>query len=198
LTLREQIGQDNVRQALSLFVQLSMPNSTLICSDLTEMLALAERIEVRALLKDLSFSDKYLFTCAPVSSVDAVIDIYMDWITAYCKGEVTVLKKESLNRFSHHLHTNNDSILNEAENCVKMLVLYHWLARKKPDYFPSLTICEELREQVNAFIENSLKKKGLHRKCSGCSKALPAHHIHKMCDRCFRAERWLWEEDEYF
>ncbi len=187
--LREQIGYDSIKSTLSLFVQLSKPNSILICSDLTEMLELAEQIERRAHLNSLSFSDKYVFISAPLSSTERLIEIYISWLTSYSKGIPVTFQKGAFSEFPRHSSTNDDSVLNKAENCVKMLMLYHWLARKKSEHFPSLTICEELREQVNTFIENSLKKKGLHRKCHSCSMKLPVHHVHKICDKCFRIKR---------
>lgn len=187
--IREQIGCDSIKSTLSLFVQLSQPNSILICSDLTEMLKLAQQIEMKAQLKSLSFSDKYVFITAPISSTEMLIEIYISWLTSYSKGIPVTFQKGAFSQFPRHSSTNDDSILNEAENCVKMLVLYHWLARKKSEFFPSLIICEELREQVSTFIENSLKKKGLHRKCPSCSMKLPVHHVHKICDNCFRNKR---------
>ncbi|MBI5274343.1 MAG: hypothetical protein HY860_04730 [Chlamydiales bacterium] len=190
--LREQIGHDSIKKALTLFVQLSTPGSILICSDLTEMLELAEHIEIRPQLGSLSFSDKYMFICAPLSSTETLLKTYMSWLTSYSKGNSVTFQKGSFSQFSRHSSTNDDSVLNEAENCVKMLTLYHWLARKKSEHFPCLTMCEELREQVNTFIESSLKKKGFHRKCQSCSIKLPIHHMHKICDRCFRNKRVLW------
>ena len=196
--LREQIGCGSIKSTLSLFVQLSKPNSILICSDLTEMLELAEQIEMRNQLGSLSFSDKYVFITAPVSSTEMLIKIYISWLISYSRGIPVTFQKGSFNEFSRHSSTNDDSVLNKAENCVKMLMLYHWLARKKSEHFPSLTICEELREQVNTFIENSLKKKGLHRKCPSCSMKLPVHHVHRICDKCFRTERILRAPTKYF
>lgn len=186
--LREQIGNDNIKSSLSLFAQLSKSDSILICSDLSDMLQLAEQIEMRTKLKKLPFSDKYVFITAPVSS-DSLISTYMTWLISYSKGIPVTFKKGAFGKFSQNSSTNDDSVLNEAENCAKMLMLYHWLGRKKSKHFPSLTICDELREQVNAFIENSLKKKGLHRKCPSCSMKLPVHHMHKICDRCYRNKR---------
>lgn len=159
LVLREKIGYDSIKKALSLFIQLSTPESILICSDLTEMLKLAEQIEIRPKLNSLSFSDKYAFITAPVSSSEILLQTYMSWLSSYSRGIPVALKKSAFSQFSRHSATNDDSILNEAENCVKMLVLYHWLARKKSEHFPNLKECEELKEQVNVFIENSLKKK---------------------------------------
>ena len=196
--IKEQLGTESIKRALSLFAKLSKPDSILICSDLTEMLLLAEHIEILHDLNDLSFIDKYTFISAPVPSTEDLRNTYISWLISYAEGIPVTLQERDFSRFAHHLSTNNDRVLNKAENCVKMLVLYHWLARRKPEHFPSLNICEELRKQVNTFIENSLKKKGLHRKCPSCSNKLPVDHFHKICDNCYRRNRISWEDDLFF
>ena len=187
--LRGQIGGNNIKSAISLFTQLSKSNSTIVCSDLSEMLGLADRIENHSLLAAMSFSDKYLFACAPVSSTDLIGDQFAEWLVSYSKKTPIQLGEEDYRAYTHAGGTIEDTVLNRAENCVKILTLYHWLARKKFDYFPSLEKCEELREKINAFIETSLKKRGLHRKCSQCSRKIPLHQIHKICNDCYRSKR---------
>jgi ATP-dependent RNA helicase SUPV3L1/SUV3 len=187
--LREQIGNNNIKNALSLFTQLSKTNSTLVCSDLSEMIDLAGNIELRSQLAELPFVDKYVFICAPVSATDMVMEKYVEWLVSYSKKTPVLLRKEEFRTYTREGSTSEDSVLNHAENCVKMLTLYHWLARKKPEYFPSLEICEEIRDEINGFIENSLKKRGLHRKCPECFRKMPVHHVHKLCDECFKGSR---------
>lgn len=187
--LRDQMGGNSIQSAISLFSQLSNVKSTIVCSDLTEMLGLAARIETIAPLAALSFQDKYLFTCAPVSATDIVIAEYIDWLVSYSSKIPVELQEQHYQSYTKNGSTSEDAILNNAENCVKILTLYHWLARKKKEYFPSLERCEELREKINTFIENSLKRKGLHRKCPVCQKKMAIHHVHKVCDDCFRAKR---------
>jgi hypothetical protein len=125
LALRERVGHDNIKSALSLFAELSNPNSILTCSDLAEMLKLAEQIEIRPKLKGLSFSDKYAFICAPVPSTEMLINMYMSWLVSYSRGIAVTFKKNAFPEFSRHSRTKDESILNKAENCVKMLTLYH-------------------------------------------------------------------------
>jgi ATP-dependent RNA helicase SUPV3L1/SUV3 len=187
--LREQLGNNSIKNALSVFAQLSKPNSILVCSDLAEMIELAGSIEMRGQLAELSFPDKYLFVCAPVSATDIVMEKYMEWLISYSKRIPIVLNEDQFSIYTNGGSTSEDSVLNHAENCVKVLTLYHWLARKKETYFPSLQECEQLRDKINTFIESSLKKKGLHRKCPECSRKMPVHHIHKVCDECFRGRR---------
>jgi hypothetical protein len=184
--LQGQIRDNSIKSALSLFVQLSRANSIIVCSDLTEMLSLADRIEGTRALSSLSFSDKYIFTCAPVSINDEVIQDFIAWVISYSRQIPVELREGDYQAFLSAKSTSEDSLLNAAENEVKSLTLYHWLARKKRLYFPSLEKCEDLRDRMNTFIENSLKRKGLHRKCPHCSKKMPLHHMHKLCDACFR------------
>ncbi len=187
--LRDQIGGNNIKSAISLFTQLSQSNSTIVCSDLDEMLGIAEKLEMIGPLSEMSFSDKYLFTCAPVSATDAIMDVFVEWLVSYSKKIPIILEQERYKAFISDGSTSEDSILNFAENSVKTLTLYHWLARKKREYFPSLELCEELRDQINTFIENSLKRRGLHRKCPECSRKMPLHHIHKLCNECHRGKK---------
>ena len=185
--LRQQLGDQSIKNALMLFSQLSNQKSFLVCSDLEEMLGIAARIESSVDLSQLSFSDKYLFVCAPVSSTDVVIDSFLSWLLSYSRNQTIQLFFEQYSLFVQTESTSEDRILNSAENAVKILTLYHWLARKKPDHFPSMETCEDLRDQINLFIENSLKRKGLHKKCGSCGRKLPLYHHFKICDFCYRS-----------
>jgi ATP-dependent RNA helicase SUPV3L1/SUV3 len=187
--LRAQIGGNNIKSAMSLFSQLSKPHSTIVCSDLEEMLGLADRIEITPPLAALSFSDKYLFTCAPVSATDMIVERFIDWLTSYSKQKPVLLSDDDYQNYTRNGSTSEDTVLNYAENSVKILTLYHWLARKKKEYFPSIEKCEELREKINTFIENSLKRRGLHRKCPECSKKMSLHQTHKVCNDCYRSRK---------
>lgn len=185
--LRDQIGNSSIKNALLLFSKLGNSESVLKCSDLAEMMAVAERIENLEALSRLSFAEKYLFTCAPVSSNDKAMEIYIRWLIHYAKENAIDLEENDYRLYMSQPNTSDDSILNEAEINVKILTLYHWLARKKPSSFPSWELCEFLRERINAFIENSLKKKGLHKKCTQCGKQLSIHHHFRICDACHKA-----------
>lgn len=185
--LCDQLGGPNIKNAISLFSQLSQANSTIACSDLSEMIGLAERIEMIEPLSRLSFKDKYLFICAPVSVTDTIIQEYINWLVSYSKDMPVELNDGKYRNYISQGSTTEDSILNDAEICVKVLTLYHWLARKRPEHFPSLEKCEDLREQINTFIENSLKRRGLHRKCTQCKRKLSLHHSFKICNDCYRS-----------
>ncbi|NBU20495.1 hypothetical protein EBS43_03625 [bacterium] len=184
--LRQQLGDQSIKNAITLFSQLSNQKSVLVCSDLEEMLGLADRIEASSQLSQLSFTDKYLFVCAPVSTTDVVIESFLSWLVSYSKNSPVNLYSEQYSLFIQTESTSEDRILNSAENSVKILTLYHWLARKKPEHFPSMEICEALRGQINLFIENSLKRRGLHKKCVKCSRKLPLYHNFKICDSCYQ------------
>ncbi len=185
--LSEQIGGNNIKNSIVLFSQLSKPNSTIVSSDLSEMIGLADKIEMISPLATLSFSDKYLFVCAPVSATDMVIEGYVEWLTSYSKQTPVELSEDRFRAYTQNGSTSEDRTLNDAENCVKILTLYHWLARKRIDFFPSIELCEDLRDQINTFIENSLKRKGLHRKCPQCGRKMALHMMHKTCSECFKS-----------
>jgi ATP-dependent RNA helicase SUPV3L1/SUV3 len=187
--LCEQIGSPNIRSAIALFSQLSRNQSIIVCSDLSEMLGIAEKLEMIEPLAALPFADKHLFTCAPVSSTDGVLGLFIEWLISYSKKIPVALNTGHFRVFTTQGSTSEDLILNQAENAVKTLTLYHWLSRKKSEFFPDFEACEELRSQINRFIENSLKRKGLHKKCPQCQKKLPLRFMHRVCDDCFHAAR---------
>jgi hypothetical protein len=67
----------------------------------------------------------YLF-CAPVSATDFVIDSYVKWLISYSRDVPIHLRAEDYADFRKEGSTNDDRILNFAENSVKTLTLYHW------------------------------------------------------------------------
>jgi ATP-dependent RNA helicase SUPV3L1/SUV3 len=48
--------------------------------------------------------------------------------------------------------------LRDAEDYLKTLTVYAWLAYRYPDVFTRIEDCENSRESVNAFVERSLRR----------------------------------------
>ncbi len=193
--LSDRIGNQSVRDAFALFGKLNPARSHLVCADLNEILNIATKIESNSALASLSFAEKYLFTCAPVSSENTVSSQFIRWLSSYAKQVPILLDEQEFAHYVQNASTLDDLELNGAENKVKILTLYYWLARKKPAHFPSVEVCNNLRTTINSFIENSLKRKGLFKRCTNCSKKLSLHYVYKICESCFSARR---ESYDYF
>jgi ATP-dependent RNA helicase SUPV3L1/SUV3 len=182
--LNQQLASTDIKVAITLFASLGNHGEQLICSTLKDMLEIADKIEGSKILSRLSFSDKHVFTCAPVSTGDTM-DAFTDWLKGYCNKIPMSLNEAKYGTFLSGGHASDDGVLNHAENCVKTLTVYHWLSRKKVTSFPDLDRCEDFREKINTYIENSLKKKGMHRRCENCGTKIAMAHKHKICDKCF-------------
>jgi ATP-dependent RNA helicase SUPV3L1/SUV3 len=89
--------------------------------------------------------------------------------------------------FSHGAATGSME-LRRAEDYLKTLTVYAWLAYRYPQTFGRIDDCQEKREIVNAFIERSLRA-GVVRRCSTCKKKLPAIHPYRQCEECFQKSK---------
>jgi ATP-dependent RNA helicase SUPV3L1/SUV3 len=181
--LSEKLGTENIHTAIELFANLGNRGEQLVCSTLKEMLAIAAKIEYSQTLAAMSFRDKHLFTCAPVS-VGETMDHYLNWLKSYCKKSYIDLHESHYLNYINGGSAKDDDSLNRAENCVKILTVYHWLARKKSVEFPDLEKCEDYRDKINTYIEQSLKSKTPPRKCR-CGAKLAMSYKHKQCQACY-------------
>jgi ATP-dependent RNA helicase SUPV3L1/SUV3 len=87
-----------------------------------------------------------------------------------------------------HSAASGQMELRRAEDYLKTLTVYAWLAYRYPKVFPRIEDCQSRRETVNAFVERSLRS-GAIRRCSSCGTKLPAGHAHKTCEKCFAKRR---------
>ncbi len=74
----------------------------------------------------------------------------------------------------------------DAEDRVKEISLYLWLAYRFDAFFPDTVLAGRWRETLNRFIENSLKKSEFLPRCSQCANVLPLDSRYRLCQRCFR------------
>jgi len=74
----------------------------------------------------------------------------------------------------------------DAEDRVKEISLYLWLAYRFADYFVDTEKARTWRGTLNGFIENSLKKSEFVPRCRQCTKPLPLNSEYAICQSCFR------------
>lgn len=89
-------------------------------------------------------------------------------------------------RFSHEA-AQHQLELRDAEDYLKTLTVYAWLAYRYPDIFTRIEECEERRESVNAFVERSLRGM-MGRRCTSCGVALPKDFGFPICNACHAAK----------
>ncbi len=181
--IKEQVGRPiNLFEAISIFSKLQSNDFTSF--DLTEALELGHRIEDDKLLSHLSMQEKYSFIFAPVSN-NSLMDYYLSHLRNYAQQIVTRLAEKGIKPLLDQKYTTTDEELHLAEMYVKKLTIYRWLARKQPKMFPDLIDAEELSDQLNTFIEVSLKQKNFSKRCARCKREMSFLWPHKLCDECF-------------
>ncbi len=185
--IREHVGRPiNLFEAISIFSKLQSEDFTSF--DLNEAMELALRIEDDKLLSQLPQHEKFSFIFAPVSS-SALMDYYLDHLRNFTNKQVTQLAEKGIKPLLDQKFTTTDEELHQAEMFVKKLTIYRWLARKHPKMFPDLIAAEELSDQLNTFIEVSLKQKNFSKRCMRCKRELSFMWPHRLCDECFFSGR---------
>jgi ATP-dependent RNA helicase SUPV3L1/SUV3 len=104
--------------------------------------------------KDLSLEDKYMLSNAPINTRSPLIlSGYKKYVDAIITHNVTKFKLSS--KIGGIARTQLELL--QAEDEVKKISLYLWLAYKLPELFPDKQKAELLRIEINNFCENSLK-----------------------------------------
>ena len=151
--ISEEINSTSLFSILNFFTSkvMSSRKELYICANLEQQKELALLIDK---LKNISLSDKFLFSNAPVPNEDHY-SLYISWLKKYENEDSTPLPSlKSLNAKDY----NFDKLL-MLETYVKILNLYAWLSFKKSDLFPDLEDCIATRKKINGDIESLLNNK---------------------------------------
>jgi ATP-dependent RNA helicase SUPV3L1/SUV3 len=122
---------------------------------ISSMLELSQQLRSK---KGLTLEEKYILSQAPVSTKSPLIkSAYNFYINAIIKKEV-VHYKSSVNTSGI---AKTELELLKAEDEVKKISLYLWMAYKFPELFPDSKEAELARVRVNRYCEASLKSNKL-------------------------------------
>lgn len=124
-------------------------------SNISYMKELAKIVDEK---KGLSLEDKYMLVQAPVNTKSPLIkSAYFYYINAILNNKVVTYRPSVT--FSKEAKTSKELL--QAEDEVKKISLYLWIAYKLPHLFPDKTSAELSREKVNHFCQNALKSRKL-------------------------------------
>jgi ATP-dependent RNA helicase SUPV3L1/SUV3 len=131
---------------------------------------------------DLSLRDKFTLSCAPMTLVSPYLHrVYLGYASLLEKNmPIEYRAVKSLPMYA----TSTDELL-RVEDMVKEITLYLWLSFKFEN-FVDVEKVKVARDELNKFIENSLKHSQFVRRCSSCGQHISARARHDICDRCFR------------
>ena len=121
-------------------------------TNLKGMIELAVILDQRA---TLSLEDKYMLASAPINTRSPLIKrAYLKYVNAVLNHTIVRLKVASSTKGV--AKSQQDMLV--AEDEIKKISLYLWLAYKLPSLFPDKNQAEQLRFELNQYCENSLKQ----------------------------------------
>jgi ATP-dependent RNA helicase SUPV3L1/SUV3 len=132
---------------------------------------------------DLDLTAKFHLAAAPLTLKSPyIVSAYERYVRSLAQAKpVAYIPPAHLGEYA----LTTDELL-EAEDRVKEISLYLWLAYRFSDYFIDTEKARSWRGTVNRFIETSLKKSEFVPRCRQCTKPLPLGSQYSICQSCFR------------
>ncbi len=166
LELSKHLKTDDLNTILRYYSKHMRFTGPFVAAKIGSMIELSHIIKSK---KGLTLEEKYLLAQAPVSTKSPLIkSAYNNYINAIIKKEV-VPYKSSVNTSGI---AKTELELLKAEDEVKKISLYLWMAYKFPELFPDSEAAELARVRVNRYCEASLKSNRL-RRAPARKKAIP-------------------------
>lgn len=164
-TFKKMIDQNNIKHYLSFDVDALKP-ALLIIDQF-----------------DFTLEEKMFFLEIPLDyKNDTIMNYFNNWLIAYAKKEQ--ISPKLFFPYNQEKY-NNDNLL-AAENNIKLITAYLWMANHLPDLAPHKDTAISLKMQNNTYIIKCLGQSlDSGKKCEICQIQLPLNFIHKRCDSCF-------------
>jgi len=155
LDLSAHLKTTNLHQILSYFSLHMNFEGPFVAANIGYMLELAQILDEK---KELSLEEKYMLAGAPVSIRSPLIkSAFFFYINAIMQKKVVHYKcAVNINKTA-----KTQLELLKAEDEVKKISLYLWMAYKLPELFPDSKAAEAMRLKVNQYCETSLKSNKL-------------------------------------
>ncbi len=143
----------NLSQILNYFSKHMKFDGPFEAINLSTMIELSKILDQK---NNMKLEDKYLLSQAPVSTKSPLIrSAYFHYINAVMNGSIVNYRSSVNTRGS----AKTQRELLKAEDEVKKISLYLWIAYKLPNLFPDATLAINMRVEVNRYCETSLKSR---------------------------------------
>jgi ATP-dependent RNA helicase SUPV3L1/SUV3 len=150
-SLSTHLRTKNLTKILKYFSKYMKFNGPFKAVNLSSMIELSYELDKKHKLK---LEDKYLLSCAPISLKSPLIrSAYYFYINSIIRNK-TVPYKSNIN-IRKKTKTKNDLL--RAEDEIKKIGLYLWLAYKLPHLFPDIYKATNTRTHINKYCETTLK-----------------------------------------
>ena len=181
---------DNLEAIFSFFSKHMEFDGPFVAADfegLAEISALIDRY-------DLALEDKFTFATAPVSKSAYIMSQFERYVRTFSQGKrIAFIPMEGLPEFA-----DTQELLLEAEDHIKEITLYLWLAYRYEEEFYQANEARAHRAELNAFVEASLEKGAFIKKCHICSKPLPMDYAYNICQSCFLRQKSRYKKVDGF
>jgi ATP-dependent RNA helicase SUPV3L1/SUV3 len=188
--LHQHLGVKKLATLLEIFQRrMRFDDPILVTANLFDMMTIAAIVDEFA----LTLEEKFTFACAPFDAKNEnMLKALRRWLKLFtAKQEIHVERVIPIQWTTTTAEDQDDLYLAEVE--VKLLTAYTWLSYRFPNEFTEIEACEVQRRLINDFIERTLRKTGLARRCSSCRGPLPPLHPFSICDKCHQQS---WVEDD--
>jgi hypothetical protein len=158
--ISEVLGTTSLERILTFFDRaIEFSDARFYRSNIDDLSFLSTYVDER--LPFLDVAQRLTIACAPVAvRNEKVLGWFLDRMLPTFQADAPDELDELLDasRRFDTASAKNQYELRDAEDFLKALTIYAWLAYRYPDVFTRIDECEERREAVNAFIERSLRK----------------------------------------
>jgi ATP-dependent RNA helicase SUPV3L1/SUV3 len=144
---------------------------------------------LRDILKDQTLHNKYIFASAPVDvRTNLVLDTHIQFAMQFASGLEVQMPNLRTRKYLNSVAKSQRELRN-AEDYVKICMLYQWLSYRFPQAFIQREHATELRMIFNQYISRSLVRMGIARTCEQCDTELPMTFRFNICNQCFHKRK---------
>lgn len=158
--ISEVLGTTSLERILTFFDRaIEFSDARFYRSNIDDLSFLSTYVDER--LPFLDVAERLTIACAPVAvRNEKVLGWFLDRMLPSFQADAPDRLDELLDasRRFDTASAKNQYELRDAEDFLKALTVYAWLAYRYPEVFTRIDECEERRDAVNAFIERSLRK----------------------------------------
>ncbi|SHO81675.1 Helicase-like [hydrothermal vent metagenome] len=182
LLIGEILDTQNISRILEFFADNMEFDGPFVAGNIDSMQEVAQIVDDY----ELDLISKYHLSCAPASISSPYIENkFNHYIKMLSQGEkVRYIPPRDMPKFA----ITNEMML-DAEDRVREISLYLWLSFKFPEQFKDTEKAINSRVILNNFIEASLKKGELSKRCTKCGTSLDFSYKFSICDNCFNKRR---------
>jgi len=190
LLIGEILDTKNLLEILEFFADNMEFEGPFVAANIDSMLEIAQIVDDY----ELDLVSRYHLACAPASISSPYIENkFHFYIKNLEKGEkVEYIPPRKLPKFA----VTNEMML-DAEDRVREISLYLWLSFKFPEQFEDTDQAIMARAKLNHFIEESLKRGELTKRCTKCGKPLDFSYKFSICDSCFHKRSRSYRRSRY-